>query len=286
MKILFINNFFHHKNEFAFKNYKKIEFYETTDIETVKNIEDYDCVFSPSTPIDVSLYPNTRFIFGPHFSVFPDSRFAIIKGDNSVYNLLSQWNYNIYTNDELTKDIKFVTVPFGVDTETFKEKTRIHDRTEVFIYYKNRNIEELKAVANFLNLMNINYRIFGYIQRYNEKDYIEYLQKSKFGIWVGAHESQGFALQEALSCNVPLLVWNIKSMNQEYGSNYNDIPATSIPYWDERCGDVFYNENEMEDTFKRFNSRLYNYKPREFILENLSMEVCEIKFIETIENIM
>jgi glycosyltransferase involved in cell wall biosynthesis len=134
--------------------------------------------------------------------------------------------------------------------------------------------------------MNINYRIFGYIQRYNEKDYIEYLQKSKFGIWVGAHESQGFALQEALSCNVPLLVWNIKSMNQEYGSNYNDIPATSIPYWDERCGDVFYNENEMEDTFKRFNSRLYNYKPREFILENLSMEVCEIKFIETIENIM
>ena len=80
-------------------------------------------------------------------------------------------------------------------------------------------------------------------------------------MWLDAHESQGFALQEALSCNVPLFVWNITSMRQEYGSSYNDIPATTIPYWDERCGEYFYNINELEDKFNLFLSKLETYKP-------------------------
>ena len=94
-----------------------------------------------------------------------------------------------------------------------------------------------------------------------------------------AHESQGFALQESLSCNVPLLVWNIKSMNQEYGQNYDDIPATTIPYWDERCGEYFYKIEELEDKFNLFLSKIELYKPREYILDNLSFEVCEQKLL-------
>ena len=62
-----------------------------------------------------------------------------------------------------------------------------------------------------LNLINDSY-----INKYNETDYINYLKECKYGIWVDAHESQGFALEEALSLDVPLLVWNIKSLNQEY----------------------------------------------------------------------
>jgi glycosyltransferase involved in cell wall biosynthesis len=116
-------------------------------------------------------------------------------------------------------------------------------------------------------------------------DYINYLHESKYGIWIGCHESQGFALQEALSCNVPLLVWNVESMNQEYGCNYIDIPATTTPYWDERCGEYFYDSNNFEDIFNKFIFNIENYRPREYILENLSMEVCEKKLIDTINNI-
>jgi hypothetical protein len=38
---------------------------------------------------------------------------------------------------------------------------------------------------------------------------------------------------------VPLLVWNVSSMNQEQNSSYNNIPATTIPYWNESCGEYF-----------------------------------------------
>jgi len=71
-------------------------------------------------------------------------------------------------------------------------------------------------------------------------------------------------------------------MNQEYKSTYNDIPGTTIPYWDERCGEFFYNNNDIEEKFNLFLSKIDIYKPREYVLENLSMEVCEKKLIKLV----
>ena len=111
------------------------------------------------------------------------------------------------------------------------------------------------------------------------------MQQCKYGIILDAHESQGFAIEEALSCNVPLLVWNAKSMSQEVGGNYNNIPCTTIPYWDERCGEYFYEESELEPTFHIFTNKLDTYKPREYIHENLSVDVCFENFNKLYESL-
>ena len=65
-------------------------------------------------------------------------------------------------------------------------------------------------------------------------------------------------------------------MNQEYRSSYSNIECTTIPYWDERCGEYFYHNYELEDAYLQLTSGLLNekYKPREFILENLTDEKC------------
>jgi len=73
-------------------------------------------------------------------------------------------------------------------------------------------------------------------------------------------------------------------MNEEYKSRYENIPATAIPYWDERCGEYFYDISELENTFNKFIDNIENYKPREFILENLSFDVCENRLINFIQN--
>jgi hypothetical protein len=284
MKILLINTFIHNKNLFALRNYKNIELYETTGNEPI-NLSEYDCVLSPSMPIDVSLYPKVRFIFGPHFSVFPEEKYNIIKGKNSVYNVLCEWNYQIYKNNKITEEINLVKIPFGVDTENFSEIKTIENREYVFIYYKSREPQELLFIENVLKTKNITYKIFSYEKRYDEQDYLSYLQNSKYGIWLGRHESQGFALQEALSCNVPLFVVSVKSMNQEYRSNYANIPATTNPYWDERCGEHVNDLCEFHSKYDIFLKKLHEYKPREFILENLSMDKCEEILKKTINNI-
>ena len=74
-------------------------------------------------------------------------------------------------------------------------------------------------------------------------------------------------------------------MNQEYGNNYSDIPATCIPYWDERCGESFKNINELPDKFNKFMNSLKDYKPREYILENVSIEKCEKIFTDLVNKI-
>ena len=287
MKILFIRSSCHIKNFNFILKCKNIQFTIANNIHDAYNynFEDYNCVYSPCDAIDITKYPNTKFIFGPQFSVFPDGRLNIIKSTNSVYNLLSDWVVNAWSSFEYCNNLKLVKLPFGVDSEKFKSIKPVQERSNVFVYFKRRNPSELNYLLSFLQTKNIEIKIFDYVSRYSEEEYLNYLQNSKYGIWLDAHESQGFALQEALSCDVPLLVWNVSSMNQEHNSGYNDIPATTIPYWDEKCGEKFNNINELEETYNKFINNIEFYKPREFILENLSVESCENKLIEFIKSL-
>lgn len=290
MKILYLQNGMHHKNHHALTQYKNIQLYTITRPEDLDSIDlsQFDCVYSPATPINASKYPTTKFIFGPHLSVFPiEQQIQMVKSKNAVYNLLCPWVVNYWKPYQICHELKMVTFPFGVDTTRFNNEISqsAQNKTEIIIYYKHRNPSELKFIVDELNKLSIKFSIFSYKNRYDENVYIDYLKKAKYCIWIDAHESQGFALQEALSCNVPLLVWNVTSMNQEYGQNYQDIPATTIPHWDERCGEFFYKSEEFVKTFETFLSKLDTYKPREFILENLSEEVCEAKLIKIINDI-
>ena len=141
-------------------------------------------------------------------------------------------------------------------------------------------------MLEFLKSMNIEYKVFDYKKRYDESEYLNYLQECKYGIVIDAHESQGFAIEEALSCNVPLLVWGVQYMSQEYGGNYLNIPCTTIAYWNNQCGEVFYNSNELEVTFNTFINKIEEYEPRKYILENLSLEKCRDNFIKIIDEIV
>lgn len=276
MKVLIIMSFLHHKNKSGIEmmmEHLQWE-YKYGNIEDIPN---YDIIYSPNFPIDTTKYNDKKFIMGPHFSVFPDNKVLKINNEhkNSVYIQPSKWTADVWINMGI-KHIPVLPLPFPVDTYKFNVKENT-PRDKVFIYFKRRNPQELQFLELFLKIKNITYRIFDYVKKYQEEDYLNYLQHSKFGIILDAHESQGFALEEALSCNVPLLVWNTKTMNQEFGSSYGPIPCTTIPYWDNQCGEYFYDINELEEKYNTLISKLDQYQPRQFILENLSVEKCANK---------
>ena len=286
MKILFVNICMHKKNLYALLNYNlEIIQINNNNLDSV-NLDNFDVVYSPSQPIDVKKYPNTKFIFGPHFSVFPKKQdMEMIQGSNSIYIQPSEWAKYVWLFHPFCKNIRLEFLPFGVQVNKFSPCKSINERNNIFIYFKCRNPDELQILYSFLQTHQINPRVFNYVTKYPEEEYINYLKDSKFGIWLSAHESQGFALEEALSCNVPLLVWNVTSMNQEYGSNYQDIKATTIPYWDARCGEFFTDLNQLEFVFNKFITNFHNYNPREYILDNLSIDKCREKFVDIINKI-
>lgn len=284
--VLLIKTFIHNKNLYALTKYKNIHFTYVNNIDECKNVSEFDAVFCPSCFVDIKKYPNTTFIFGPHFCVFPhEINISQFIGPNSIYVQPSQWVIDYWKLYPPCNNLNMKPLPFGVNTDLFCPDTSTQKNNTVFIYFKGRKTEELQHTINVLNKYSVSFHIFDYRQGYNENQYIDYLKSSKYGIWLGRHESQGFALEEALSCNVPLLVWDVTSMNQEYGYNYPDIKATCIPYWDSSCGEVFYESEELENTFITFLSKLDSYNPRDFIVNNLSMDVCEKRFINCINNI-
>jgi hypothetical protein len=281
MKILIIDSF-HHKNMVGLKLLLHNINYEYK-FGTIDEINSFDIVYSPNNPINTSIYPSKKFIFGPHFSIFPNNKLLSINNinKNSIYIQPSIWVTKLWKNYGAEKIIPIKDFPFPVEVEKFSPNQH-SQKNEVFIYFKSRNPKELEYVKQFLNYKNVTYKIFDYIKKYKEEDYLKCLHNAKYGIIIGRHESQGFAIEEALSCNVPLLIWEVKYMSQEYGYNYPDIPATIIPYWDDRCGEYFYNKEELETTYNKFITKLETYSPREYIIENLSPQKCGQRFIELV----
>ena len=271
MKILVVGNFHHKNRESLEKILKYLKFeYKFGDMNDITN---FKVIISPNIPINTSVFPNKFFIFGPHFSVFPNQLLYKINNvhKNSIYLQPSEWALNVWKKFNVESIIPLKVFYFPVNTKKFKPMENIK-KEKVFIYFKRRKQEELTFLKKFLHNKNIEFKVFDYVKRYKEEDYLKYLQESNYGIILDAHESQGFAIEEALSCDVPLLVWNVTSMNQEEGINYPDIPATSIPYWDNRCGESFYNKEEFEEKYNEFTSKLDTYKPREFVLDKLGID--------------
>ena len=81
MRVIFINSGVHHKNLNFILKCTKIDIQIINSVNEFyrMDISSFECVISPCEPIDVSKYPNMKFIFGPQFSVFPDNRLVIIK---------------------------------------------------------------------------------------------------------------------------------------------------------------------------------------------------------------
>jgi hypothetical protein len=286
--------------------------YKFVSAITDSDIQRCDIIYSPCNPINTALYhANKKFIFGPHFSVFPDNKLQIINNinNNSIYIQPSIQAMLVWHTAKTYLPITWF--PFPVDTakfspitntsttthrQTFPNATANTNTINIFIYYKRRHPNELTIllamISNYNNStssrIKVDYRIFDYVQRYNEDDYLAYIRTCKYGIILDAHESQGFAIQEALSCNIPLLVWSSKTMSQEwngYNYTYSGIEGQSamisVPYWDARCGEIFFDSSELQNTFDKFISNIEGciYQPREFILENLSVSHCATRFL-------
>ena len=233
---------------------------------------------------NVIVGPGIDFNWGTNY-------FKSYQGEKKIiFNALSPWNKELLDTYGANPNVTYITLPFPVDVERFQP---LQKKKQFFIYIKLTPLSMIDAIHHMIVhytelLQEYECRIFTY-GHYQENDYLQYIQSAEFGIWVGRHESQGFALEEALSCNCPLFVYDITSMKDEYiDGSYpwehfpGDLPATSASYFDETCGAICRESGKLNNMFLSFLQVLPRFTPRQFVLNHLTVT----QFIDNIKKVL
>ena len=198
----------------------------------------------------------------------------------------SQWANDIYR--PYFKE-KCRVWPVGIDTRSWCPSDHAVKRFDFLIYDKilwNRD----ERVPRLLDTIRdeLAQRKLTFIElrygRYDEGQYREALTRCRAMIFLCEHESQGLAYQECLSSGVPVLAWDQGSYLDP--NRFADLPATSVPYFDERCGLRFRDVQEFPDKLTQFLELQSNraFCPRAYVSENLTLEKCEAHFAQILDD--
>ena len=144
----------------------------------------------------------------------------------------------------------------------------------------------LDPVRRELQRRDLSYRELRYGE-YDEATYRAALHSCSSMIFLSGHESQGLAYQECLASGVPVLAWDPGWCGDPNRVAWGqpDIPATSVPYFDERCGMRFSDIREFSDMLTEFLALAHSraFAPRDLVLARLNLERCSCHFVEIIE---
>ena len=141
--------------------------------------------------------------------------------------------------------------------------------TDCLIYHKNRSNEDLAYVKQLLSDRRLTYTQLQY-GSYSQDDFRQALSSVRFCIIIDNTESQGIAIGEMMAAGKPLFVWD-QPVWDHLGEQYK-IDATTVPYWDDMCGEKTTERSELSNLLDKFLSKRTSYTPAEYIDRELSPE--------------
>lgn len=293
MKLLQYPNDCHPKNRESMERMCKawgIDF-EATNDRSKCNSSDVTILWLPMFWISPDEFPGKYILYGPHHFVFPEG--PIIGPRNEewskrcAYTALSDWNVEVFKEFAPETVIPIVPLSFGINPEI--EDCKSYPKTlDCVVYVKRRNPEHVQHCIQTLQSLGMSYKIFSY-GSYKHQDYMDSLKVSKFCIWLGTHESQGFAFQECLASNVPILCWDATTMYEELKSDgtveyerlrgQKQLKSTTATCWSSVCGNRISVQNELLPAIQNMISKYSTYTPREYILSKLTDYVIMYKIL-------
>lgn len=117
---------------------------------------------------------------------------------------------------------------------------------------------------------------------YKAEDYRKLLAKSAFGVFISISESQGLALAEAWSMDVPTVVWNPQRLKKHYQDVDYYSTVSSCPYLNPMVGVEWKEMEQFEAFFAHAPETLPNFQPRKWILENMTDIIAAQKMVELV----
>ena len=213
-------------------------------------------------------------LMGPNLFVLP-SEWGEICQRFDHYVTPSSWVSQVYRKYDNLKHATIDCWPVGIDTDLW---SNVQDplRSKTLVYFKNRSEEDLKELTDTLDRIAQPYDLIRY-GSYEESNLRQKILECNSCILLTNTESQGIAYMQIMSSGLPCYVINKDTFEYENITH----PATSVPYFDDRCGIV-------EQTFSverwcEFNEKLGSYKPSDYVNENFSLTKCAQNYLDLME---
>jgi hypothetical protein len=228
-------------------------------------------------------------IYGPGVGSHPSENDFWGRADIRLLLISCEWFRAMYDR-ELPYSIRTVVWPAGIDTELWAPQAIEYKTTDFLLYdkvrWKHAQFETtlLQPIRVELKKRGLSFEEIRY-GFYKEENYRRLLERCRAMIFLCEHETQGFAYLQALSAGTPILAWDRGGFLQDPALFPNQVrfePVTSVPYFDERCGLTFESANNFEPALEEFldDAGQGVFSPREYILENLTLEKCARNYLE------
>ena len=220
-----------------------------------------------------------RLFAGPNVAMLP-SEITSLPSSNKIdiYLHPCQWVINWWNSIDPEFPIKQHVWVAGVDTEFWQSPLKKKSRQKSVLIYKKKCPDEIFqsciriAKSMGLDVFKIRYG------SYSIKEYKAKLGQVDFVIYLSESESQGIALFESWSCNIPTLVWDRGFFKWEGYS----ASASSAPYLTNMTGHCFSGAEELEQSIQYMLDNLDEFQPRSWVLKYGSDEVsarCLLKIL-------
>lgn len=158
----------------------------------------------------------------------------------------------------------------GVDEMYWHPKNAKKNKRKALVYWKTETKNFCDQVCNVLRQNNWEPLVVRY-GKYNKEEYRKKLNKVQFAVFLSKVESQGIALAESWSMNVPTLVWNP-------GDVHKGILCSSAPYLNDAVGMQWVTCDDLNNVLKVLD--LKTFSSRQWVLSNMTDRISALQLLK------
>lgn len=223
-------------------------------------------------------------VAGPVNALFADECNGILQmPEIDLVIIPSEWTRNLY-RDVPSLAAKSRVCPCGVDAGYWQPTGGSRQQTAI-VYWKSGEegfCERAEAIVRQCRLEPLRVRSrAGEHRIFTQAEYRDVLDRSVIAVFLSTFETQGIALAEAWSMNVPTVVWDPQGDAEWLGRRLRS--ASSAPYLTPATGVAFGDIGVLKPALDRALRSLDSFQPRGWVLENMTDAVCSKRLYELIK---
>jgi glycosyltransferase involved in cell wall biosynthesis len=210
-------------------------------------------------------------VAGPVNALFPDeSDGVLLLPEIDRLIVACDWARDFY-RDAPQLFAKSVSCPCGVDPEHWKPTGRPRTNIAV-VYWKSGDETFCEQVEQIVRACGLEPRRVrsghGEHGLFTPGDFRDLLDEAVVGVFLSTFETQGLALAEAWSMDVPTAVWDPRGTAEWRGRSFQ--AGSSAPYLTPATGRLWQTLDELEPLLRGMLAERSSFRPREWVLAHMT----------------